>query len=642
MLEGIGAGVAFGVAEMLATGAHRVPPRVLVLVLGFGIVVGLGAGIFGALAARVVRWRGVSLALVVACAAGLNGLSLVSREIPGEARATSAVIVGVCAVLAGALCIGAKRRSLGAAFLLCASASLASLAAWFLPSEPRAIVLASTLPLALALLLRVIPLARGHGASVMLALATAVLLALPVCVNDPASGRPDLAPAGSTPSAAAPDVVLIVIDTLRTDALDARVRAGDGLFARLATEGVRFENCISAAPWTLPSVASLLTSLLPSQHGAVASSRALPTDVETLAEAFAAGGYSTAAFTGGAFVSPAFRIDQGFEHFDATPELGFRPLRVHVPLAWRFAKNRYATQRWLVRWIDEFPGVSGLRRAAEAWYAERDRSRPAFLLVHTYEVHDYYLYHAGVDERADAFGADNADDRFAHRLSVHPAELQHATQPELDRFHSIYAARLEHVEHELDALLSSMDRLGERERVVVVVSDHGEGFDASRGRIHHGGRLHDDLLRVPLLVSAPGSFQNAHVVTDQVRTIDVMPTLLELAGLPATAQGTGESLVPRMRGVEGPALNAWSEEHASGLELLSLRTLTWKLVRDRAGERAFHLAEDPLEMDGYASAPGPLLDALRTFTERVPKRTADDAALDRSTQEQLRNLGYVD
>ena len=107
----------------------------------------------------------------------------------------------------------------------------------------------------------------------------------------------------------APDVVLVVNDTLRAVAVDWKVgnSATPNLVA-LAAEGVRLDSAIASAPWTLPSVSSLFTGFLPTQHGAVDRLHALPPEAETLAERFAASGYATATFTGGALVDPRFGL----------------------------------------------------------------------------------------------------------------------------------------------------------------------------------------------------------------------------------------------------------------------------------------------------------------------------------------------
>jgi arylsulfatase A-like enzyme len=627
--EGLAAGALLAVADLLATGPARVPWRIAVLTLALGVLLGTGAGF----KASLFRWLGAR-GRVVAAGAALYGLSVVSKTLAGGGQLAAAVLVVALALATGLRTARATGRCPALAFVLLSSLPGASLLAGALPATALAVVLAFGLPFAVALLLERLGGAVAERTRIALALGAGLLVALPSSLSGGPAPRAPLADATTQAPPRAPDLVLVVVDTLREDALPP-----GGLLERLGEEGVRFDACLSAAPWTLPSVASLLTSLLPSQHGAVSATRPLPEDVTTLAELLRAHGYATAAFTGGAFVGPAFRLDQGFEHFDADAEQGFRPFRKHVPLVWRIVRNRYAPLRALVRWVDESPGVRGVGAGARAWLRERDRSRPAFLFVHTYEVHDYYLYHPDPDDDLVAPGPLSA--RFAGRLSVHPGELADAAQSDLDVFRAIYDGRVAAVERELELLLAELDREPARPRVLVVVSDHGEGFDAARGRVHHGGRLHDDLLRVPLVLHAPGLLP-AGRVAGEVRTVDLMPTLLELAGAPLPDGLAGRSLVAAARGATDVDGEAWSEERTNGLDAVVLRRRPWKLVRDGGVERAYDLAADPHEERPDAAAPAQLLERLRSFSERYPPRAVDEATLDADTRAHLRDLGYVE
>ena len=197
-------------------------------------------------------------------------------------------------------------------------------------------------------------------------------------------------------------------------------------------------------------MASLMSGLYPSQHGAVSARTPLAKDVTTLAERFQAAGYQTAAFTGGAFVGPAHRLDQGFDHFDPTVERAFPAFRVYHPLLWRLAKSRFLPLPFVVRTVGEYRGLGGAFDALQAWPIEEER--PFLLFVHSYQVHDYYLYDPRTD---DAVRQERKQpERFAKRMSIHPSELQDATQEELDWFRAIYDARLSDLERSLEAIIA--------------------------------------------------------------------------------------------------------------------------------------------------------------------------------------------
>lgn len=601
-------GLAFALADGVASGVLRLPGSLWAAVLGFGLLGGLVCGAVGAL----LRRPPLGAALLLAALTALQGAALVSKELPGEGRALGFALALAGALLAFLLTVGGRPAWLAALLLPLGVGLSLDGAPWL------GLVAGCAAPLALLLppRARLVP-----------------FLLAPLLHPQGAGGRPALerAPLAVDAPVAGPDVVLFVIDTLRADEL-----APGGALARFAHEGVRFTQCTSSAPWTLPSMASLLTGLYPSQHGAVNAATPLAAELDTLAERFAAAGYRTGAFTGGAFVGPAHRLDQGFEHFDAGAERRF-VLGAHLPLVWQLAKNRYLPLRPLVRAVDEYRGLVGVLDAAERWLARGD-GRPTFLLLHTYQAHDYYLYDADTD---DALLARGAPPRFATRLSVHPGELADATQAELDHFQALYRARIAALDGLFPALRQRVEAHLGRAPLWVFTADHGEGFEAELGRVHHGGRLHDDLLRVPLTLVGAGLAPR--VVDEPVRHVDVAPTVLALAGLEPLAGAAGVSLLPALAGDEPFPPLAFAEERAHGHALLAVRSAEWKWIRGAGLEQRFALRQDPHErFPDPGPAPAALAEALDEFARRYPARALREEELDAATAEHLRALGYVE
>ena len=603
-------GLAFAAADGVASGVLRLPASLWLALLAFGLLAGLAAGGVGAL----LRRPALGAALLLAALTVLQGAALASKELEGTPRLVGFALALLGGALACALTAGGRPAWLAALLLPLGTGLELAGATWLGLLWGVAVPLVLLLP----------PRAR-----------LAPFLVAPLLHPQRASGLAALErapPAAPAQPAAGPDVVLLVIDTLRADEL-----APEGALARFAREGLRFTSCTSSAPWTLPSMGSLLTGLYPSQHGAVNAVTPLAPELDTLTERFAAAGYRTGAFTGGAFVGPAHRLDQGFEHFDATAERRFAPLGPHLPLVWQLAKNRYLPLRPLVRAVDEYRGLAGVLEAAERWLARGD-GRPTFLLLHTYQAHDYYLYDADTD---DAVLARGAPARFATRLSVHPGELAGATQAELDHFRALYRARIA----ALDGLFPELRRRVEAHLrpapLWVLTADHGEGFEAELGRVHHGGRLHDDLLRVPLVLVGPGLAPRE--IAEPVRQVDIAPTLLALTGLEPLSGTAGVSLLPALAGAEPFPPFAFAEERAHGLALLALRTAQWKWIRGPGLDQRFALEHDPLErVPDPGPAPRALLEALEEFPRRYPARALREEELDAATAEHLRALGYVE
>jgi len=600
----------------------------MVLTLVVFTLVGTALGVIGA----AIRQPGFALGATLAGFHGLNGLSIASKELElstlGFALTIAAfTLVGIGLLILSLTRAPARGRPLGTALPALAAVPGGTLLWDWLPEGWPALALVALLPLALLWLgLRLDP------PRLVSALAAGALV-LPVALEPaPLRARPTDSPTG-TPPADAPSVVLIVIDTLRSDRVDP---GGDGALARLAREGVFCEQAISVAPWTLPAMGSLMTGLYPSQHGAVSARVPLPTELTTLAERFHESGYTTAAFTGGAFVGPAHRLDQGFEIFDSEVERSFPAFRTYVPLLWRVAKNKFAPQRWIVRAVGEYRGLAGALEAVRSWQPPRER--PFFLFVHSYQVHDYYLYDPRTDD--PVVRTRGLPPRFAKRLSVHPEELGQASVDELDWFRAIYDARLADVDRTLGELLELVrSKAADRELVIALTSDHGEGFDAASRRVHHGGRLHDDLLHVPLVLQAPSL--SPRRVPDQISTLDLAPTLLELAGL-APLQGiAGRSRLEALRGEGSFAASAFAEEWEHARELLCLRRPGWKWIRKPGTDEVYALDRDGAELRNLETGPEELAEELEAFRKGHPLRSEGEAELDAATQKHLQDLGYT-
>jgi arylsulfatase A-like enzyme len=302
-----------------------------------------------------------------------------------------------------------------------------------------------------------------------------------------------------------PNVVLVSIDTLRRDALPTR---GEDLaelpsLHRLVNESVVYETALSPASWTLPAHASVLTGLYPDRHGATDVRTTMDPNATRLPQILRRAGYTTAAFTGGGFVGRAYGMDAGFDRFDEVPE---------VPA-------EHAVGRRL-----------GPFERAREFLGDHRSNTPFLLLVHSYVVHDYNHYGADVgfhDPEDTGTEAERYLDCLVGRATCGPATW--------DRLQRLYGFAVETAFAAVDDLLEALERSGLRDRTVVILfSDHGEGFDVELQRTSHGGRLHADLLDIPLLIRAP-AVPPRHS-SEPASLVDVMPTVLHLCGLdPLTA-----------------------------------------------------------------------------------------------------------
>lgn len=405
-------------------------------------------------------------------------------------------------------------------------------------------------------------------------------------------------------------IILISLDTMRPDHLGTYGydRPTSPAIDRFAASGVVFEDAVAQASATLSSHASILTSRIPRHHGASFSNRhGLGADVPTLAGLLQEAGYRTVAFTGGGQMDRRFGLDRGFQEYRET-ELN---------------QNFRETAGLGIQWL------------------RANREERVFLFLHTYEPHHPY-----VARGLPGFESDY-DGPLPPIISVEILKEINSGSRAIDE------RDLRHIVNAYDTdLRSTDDGFGRLHRflrrqgfledaLIVLTSDHGEEFGEHGTVGWHGHTLYEELLRVPLIVKLPGNAHAGTRVSSSVRSLDIAPTILDLAGVPIPGTFQGVSLRTLLSsGSSSGDLPALSELDARPPSV-SYRRRPWKLD----GGRLFNLEADPLEGQDVATAETGRVEELRQAVERwwglLPPPSADDVELENSTLEQLRALGYI-
>jgi len=419
--------------------------------------------------------------------------------------------------------------------------------------------------------------------------------------------------------------VILLIDTCRYDDVGLTTALGQvtphlDRFTRTAT---RFLQATAPAPWTLPSVASLLTGSYPSVHGAVGrypDFYPLRDGVPTAPELLQEGGFQTAAFVNVPFLDPVFRLDRGFDVYDYYPS-----------------------------------GDTDVRRAAETvekairWIEERESDRPFFLLIHLFDPHMDFdppephlsRFLAGYEgSMRPPFG-----DVERYRNRMVPWETAGFAR-------RMYRAEIASVDEGLGRFFAWIESTGRAEELVVVVTaDHGEEF-WDHGNFEHGHTLYEEVVHVPLLVRAPGRSWPPEV-RGRVSLIDVMPTLLELLGVEGRGAFQGRSFAPTPEGtLPGGERYRLSGAMLYGNEWVAVSGDRWKLALclDTKREALFDLQEDPRERrdlfqadpERAARAAEPLRAWLREQTPAAPSPEGKSVNMEEEVIGKLRALGYLD
>jgi len=459
----------------------------------------------------------------------------------------------------------------------------------------------------------------------------------------------------SRPASEKPSFVFIVIDALRADHLGlyGYSRPTSPTIDRLAKDGVVFEDAVAPSAWTLPSMSSILTSTFPGQHGTVERGDTLPKALPKISTTLRQAGYETAAFTANAWLKRTFAFDDGFDAYSDLDRLSLARRLLGVEL-----KNLVLRRLDRIRLDPELvPVASEITARAEKWLAERG-AKPFFLYLHYMDVHAPYN---AVPKYHGTFCAGHRFDVKDHWLESRFRAGRYRNDEKV-RAHVIelydedIAATDEAVGHLIDALRASP--LGAN-TTIVLVADHGEEF-YEHGFTTHGNNLHREVLHVPLIVWPAGGGANGERIASRVSTLDLFPTLAELAGLPAPTHVEGISLAPFLRAPWVPATarpigsqlfeggRAWSALYAGDDKLIRIRPpASDPTAKTRV--KLFHLGADPGESDD-ASAREPELaarlgSALDAF-EKVwgiagsgGRRPGEK--VDPETLRQLKALGYI-
>jgi arylsulfatase A-like enzyme len=395
------------------------------------------------------------------------------------------------------------------------------------------------------------------------------------------------APALTADVPEAPLVVVYLVDTLRADHTTSYgyPRATTPELARFAEDGVVFEQAISHASWTKPSVASLFTSLLPGRHRAVQLRDQLDGGHVTLAEMLEAKGYATgAAIANSVIYGHGTNFEQGFDVYSGLHGEGDRPSK-----------------------LVEAAGVVD----AALRFVDARRGFPTFLYVHTMDPHVPYAPPAPFDRM----------------FEPHPTPQNPAVDPRTDykepkdreRMVAQYDGDIAYGDREFGRFLQELKTRGLYDRALIVfLADHGEEF-LEHGQFLHGKSVFDELVHVPLIIKFPSARDAGKRVKQQVQLVDVLPTVLQSQDLPVP-EPPHIAGRPLQRVVAGGAAEppAVSEISHRGFVAHGMRTSRDKYVRrfnPDDDELYFDLVRDPGEKVNRVAEAGRRVQHLKAGVE---------------------------
>ena len=444
------------------------------------------------------------------------------------------------------------------------------------------------------------------------------------------------------------NVILIIVDGLRPDHLgiNGYKRDTSPTIDKIAKKSIFFTNAITAIPSTTPSVASMFTGLYPHSHGLRFMHRhKLDPKVTTLAEILHAHGYKTIGYD---LDSIGDGIDKGFDAFSL--------------LRWKISNKLKRTIKKFFYWKYSIGQAEELTITAKK-QIKKYKNKKFFLYLHYEDMH--WPYKPPIPF-GDIFDPDYEGNHIFNDWNgkIKRKDLIfNNTLPKEEIYHAIahYDGSIKYIDSQINGLVSYLDYLKLKDKtLIIIVADHGENLGEHNLYFQHSLCLYEEAIRVPLIIYNP-NFEKAQKIETQVQTIDIMPTILDILGIPSVEKTDGESLLPLIRTGKSDRKYLFAENG----ELLfrdnnrtffagikgkwrMIRTNEWKLIYIHHPEKdiyeLYDLLNDPNEGTNLISRKPEIASMLKEKLFKWIESSKEDKDMDLTERSKrlLRKLGYME
>jgi arylsulfatase A-like enzyme len=427
-----------------------------------------------------------------------------------------------------------------------------------------------------------------------------------------------------------PNVFIYVVDTLRADALEPYGASPGNTpnLAEFARDAVVYANAHAGATWTLPSSVSLLTGVYPDRHLVMKGDIRFSEDrTPSLPRRLSAEGYQTVGISQSFIVSDHFGLAAPFERFFLNDQLNTAALRSQ------------RVRRFLAEWL----------------YGEWDGSSPMLTYIHTVDPHAPYRPTGPFRRLAREHPGHLDGGEYEPQVFMRKGYVDDA--PELRHLKALYEGEVMYADAEFGKFIDLLKQLNLYEdSVVVFASDHGEEF-GEHGGLDHGRTVYEELLHVPLIVKYPGLRDAGTRSESLVSTVDVAPTILEIAGIPTADLGLDGRPLPPFADPPGDSRILFAREDVGAAGAVgpvnysvyfrgALKCIHSESGVDQFGnsipaQQAFDLSEDPAEAKPAASPLCAALSEAWTQDRFSDPRDLENKEVSQKSLEKLRSLGYI-
>ena len=431
-------------------------------------------------------------------------------------------------------------------------------------------------------------------------------------------------------------VILIVVDAMRPDRLGAYgfKRPTSPQLDRLADEGLILTNYFVNSNWTRPTTASILTGQLPSEHGVQQQRSRLPKDALTFTSLLQGAGIPTGAVVGNGNAGSAFGLDHGFDYYADT--------------------------------VKHWKGLPNAQEVVDLAipFVEKHKKRPFFLMLFMVDPHD--PYHA-----PDEFETMFVEDPSVKLLRTPHWELGNYSPATVKRMLATYDGAVRYTDTVLGKFFEQLRTMGVYDKsTILVTSDHGEAF-GEHGVFLHSHHFYDEIIRVPMIIRAPGMARRGGYNHYLFESTDLAPTIVARFGVAPPKGWRGVDLVEHLR---NPALNVAeramiSEFNHFGIRRRAIRTYRHKIIFQEPADRKefgatvgkpsllpsvsfdnevihyFDLLRDPAEQHAKTQPPAAAQGLLQTIRQGGAKKRSGPELktrdLDSETVRDLKTMGYI-
>jgi len=456
------------------------------------------------------------------------------------------------------------------------------------------------------------------------------------------------------------NIIIISIDTLRADHMGSYGYGRDttpGLDA-FSCEGIVFDRAYTQASSTLPAHSSLFTSTYPDMHGVINIRNSLPSGLMTLAQLLSENGYDTAAFVNASWFHPKFNLNQGFRYYNYYHDLQSKSQGDDIKIGRNAKETNIAVYKWL----------------------EKHWENPFFLFIHYFDVHSDWnrlpyesslpfsrMFSSGYS--GDFKGGEDGVYASRYLLKVNRDRIK--LDP-VDRNYimDLYDEGIAFADYHISDLLNNLKQMGLLDdSLVIITSDHGEEFQ-EHGQVLHE-QVYEELIHVPLIIRMPKaensikrnlverflslfkeqkkSSQVKRIKTP-VQNIDIMPTVLDIAGIDKPLYARGRSLLKEINGMPAESKYIFSR-NTSGSQY-AVRNDAWKLLFFPEENKTvlYNIVADPGETKDLSVTEVKTKEKLKkvltqwkTECEEIQSKfKSDKIEIDDTTKEELKSLGYIE